>query len=273
MFLTQLNNISNIKDYDVEGFIIGIRDLSLRMNKYFEIDELPAIVQTLRESDKLVFINLNNFFTDNELDNLESTLTLISTLNVDGIYFQDLSLITINISKKLRLNLVYKPDTLVTNKEELVAYQTYIKGIVISNEIILDDINDFGSELEKHLIIHGNIVMFHSKRRLLSTYCEYTSQNLDSKNGYLIEELREEKLPIVEDSTGTSIYRGNVLQSKGAISKLKGITYYIVDNVLKDDKYTIDVINSYKHNKELPIDNYDEGFYYNKTVYIKDGGK
>ncbi|XMB85154.1 U32 family peptidase [Mycoplasmatota bacterium WC44] len=272
--LKTIEDINLAGDSFILGTTFGVR------NDIFTLEEIKYVKLN---TNKNVYVNLDRVIHEDELDKLESFLNELKKINVDGIYFSDLSIFTISEDLGLIDKLIYNPGTLVTNYVDVQFYLTLgIKRVCLSREITLEDINEIMNHTKDvEVIIHGKLNMFYSKRKLLTNFFSYTKQKIEKK-GHLIEEIRDEKYPIIEDETGTHIFQGNTLNSFKELSEFNDITVRI-DGYLFDQEYVEDVLNIYNEirngmNSSEAFNNYsvkydsDElfsGYYYKETNYMK----
>jgi putative protease len=121
--------------------------------------------------------------------------------------------------------------------------------------------------------------MFHSKRPLITNFFKF--QDIDEpvyNQLELVEEKRQERYPVVENNHGTHIFRPKPMHSFESIQALdQVIDLFIIDGVLKDDTYNLNVLKDYhtamKNPDERPrlIEKYNEdhdtGFLSKETMY------
>ncbi|XMB66146.1 U32 family peptidase [Mycoplasmatota bacterium zrk1] len=275
--ITSLKDVNQI-NLDVDGFFLGTR-FGVR-NDMFSLRDIEYII---KNTNKNVYVNVDKIFNESELDEVKQFLIELKRLNIDGIYYSDMSVFTISEELDIIDKLIYNPGTLVTNYEDALFYlRLGVKRVCLAREITLADIlkiMEYSTDIE--VIIHGNLNMFYSKRNLLTNFFEFTNQEV-RKKGHLVEEIRSERYPITEDETGTHIFQGEILNSFKELMYFKNITVRI-DGFLQDEKYIEDVTNIYanlrndfdekKAFKDYSI-NYDvnelsTGYYYKETKYIK----
>jgi len=152
----------------------------------------------------------------------------------------------------------------------------------------LNDIKEITekSEIEISIIGHGHLNMFHSRRPLIENFFKYNKEAYDkyvnNRNIYLIEEIRNESYPVVQDNHGTHIFRDKIMESYQEINILNEILdVFIIDSVFKNTAYLIETLQNYhkilntkdqssaKKISEKYQENHDSGFLYKKTVYDK----
>ena len=100
---------------NVDGFIIGLKDMSINMPTYFSLFEIKEINEILKEKHKELFVSLNRNMHNNDLDYLKEILLEFENIKIDGIFYYDVSLINLKQEMNLGLNLVFSEEHSVTN--------------------------------------------------------------------------------------------------------------------------------------------------------------
>ena len=285
--LTNKNNIQKFNSLGINGVIVGQKDFSFRFNRYFNNDELKEISTEIHQLNMKLYLNINRIIHEEELDDLKKYLIKVQQY-VDGIYFNDLSIL--NYAKKLNIlnKLIYHPDTLMTNYYDINFYlDKDINSVMISPLITLEEINEIAKNTNQKLdmIIHGYLNMSYSRRKFITNYLNYIHKentyvnNLDMS---LIESTRTNKMPILEDEFGTSIFTDFIQNSFNEINNLKDILgRLIIDDIFLNDEELFDAIELYQkilNHKDYDLDlffnkykehNYGTGYYYQKTNLVK----
>ena len=276
--LKTITEIEKLHQLGVDVFCLDTEFTAKRIAK-FSINEIKKITETHPEN---FYLLINKIIHEEDLDNLSFFLKTIQKYRISGIVIADLTVYV--VAKKLHLEhlIIYQPGTMNTDVfSEEYFHKRNIKGITISRELTLEEIEHFGNtDLELSLIGHGYLDMFYSKRKLVSNYLIHKNRtDLNLKNNYnlrLNEEIREsEYYPIFEDEYGTHIFRSNKLISKNEIEDLKPfIKDFFIERIFLTDDELIDSIKLYKDQItlfefQLKHSNYDSGFYYKRTEKVK----
>ncbi len=240
-------SLSTLKKLGVTHILINELEFSSGI-KGFDLTELKSVTIKAHQLGLKVIIKADRLFDQSELEKLVSYLKYLESIKVDEVLFSDLTVKMLVDKYRINLKTVYAPETLLTNKYDVQQLKTDgFDSCVISKDIPLEDMFEIAISNEDYcyLRVHGPILISYGLRRFISVYLDDFKEYSD--NYYLCEENRETRLPIVEKETGTWVY-GYTLQSISEISNiikqpLKGI---IFDNMLYDDKYTIEVIKIYK---------------------------
>ena len=167
--IDEINKTSNLAD----GFIIGIKDMSVNVNFYIDIKGLE-ILNTI--SNKEIFIALNKNMNNSDMKLVEEILKKLNNYNIKGVLFYDVGVL--NIYRKLNLNydLVWAEEHATTNYNTINFFNSFnVKYTYISSDITLDEIKSIKSNTNSLLMVNlfGYLPMFVSKRHIVKNYLEY----------------------------------------------------------------------------------------------------
>lgn len=262
-------------DYNCDSYLIGIDGLSVNMPIYYSIDEVEDLC-----FDKEIFVNLNKNMHSYDLEILENILVRLSKLNIKGVFFYDISVLSIVKRLGLNIPLVWAQEHMTNNymsvdfwKDKGVAYT------LLSEEISVKDIIDIKKNSDSKLVvpIFGYFPMFVSRRHLKKNYLERFSLSDDSSINYIAKE--GFKYPIV-DSSVTTVYTSSYLNGiKDFVSFSDcGIDYVLLNSFLVSDDKMNNVLNMFNsvndNNKEEYFDsisdmlgNVDTFFLHKESIY------
>jgi len=284
----QVKDIIKLKNSGITSVVVGTETFSMRSASIFSDEQLKECKHLCIRENIQMYVSVNRFFMEDDLPYLREHLQYLKRLQVDGIYFSDMGVYYEAKSFGLESKLIYNPDTILTNSADIQAYLNLgIKMCTISKEITVADMLRIGKCINSNLevIIHGRLAMMDSKRMLLSNYMEFIEKDYDVKNNYhlyLMEENRDEHMPIVEDKGGTHIFTGFTLASFEELQEIihAGICNLRIESLF----YTIDelckIVEDYKkviespcegrllfkaYEKKYPLQNITKGFMYKKT--------
>ena len=263
---------SNLKQtkLNCDGVIIGIKDLSINMPAYFELEDLKNI-------NKEIFVCLNKNMHNSDIDYLKETLIKLNDYNIKGVIFYDLAIP--NLVNKLNLNydLVWSQEHMTNNYYTInFWYEKNIKYTWVSNDITLREMQEIKENTKAKLMVtlFGYLPIFASKRHLVKNYLKTFNLKDDSKINYMEKE--DKIYPLVDDKE-TVVYTDFILD--GLKEKLLLDYDYIILNsfLIDDDKFkkVLDIFNEVNkdnlNQKEEQLnklfDNLKKGFFYNETVY------
>ncbi len=285
--LTNPASIQPLVDAGCDIFIVGIDHLSHRMNKTFSLEEFIPLAETIKAHHKQVYVNLNRIVHDEDLNALSTAMAVMKERDIEGILFTDLAVFMLAEKVQLTDRLIYAPETYSTHSYDLAFWQAEkIKGIVLSREVTLTDIETIAqdSPLPIYFYGHGYLNMFHSRRPLIENFFKHTNDRnpeamIDRRNLTIVEEIRDAHYPIYQDEYGTHIFRDKPRESFTVFEQLKkALDVLIIDSVLIEEEAFIQAVADYRSGLDKPLDNaiiaryhrqYDQGFYFKKTQSTK----
>ncbi len=301
--IVSATSIDFIKKCDFcDAFIIGEKGKGLRLPHYFSFNEMKDILNLVKKRNQKLYIACNKIFHEDELVDADHYLKQISTLDIDGIIFGDLGIYQIAKKYQLVHKLIYHPETYLTNYESVRFFSNKgIKRVSIAKEITLDDIIEIASKksIEIDILGHGAVNMFHSMRDLVTNYYKFLKHDQPTKyrneSLYIVEEIRDDKYPMIEDENGTHIFSAYdmcIIQHLDELIK-NHVTSIRIEGLFKTDDVLLGItkvyydayrdyyhdINKYKSNKDEYINRlksingiqpFKDGFLFKKTIYKGD---
>lgn len=262
----------------VDGFIIGVKGLSV--NLPFYVEQLEEVVKFVKENNKEIFISLNKNIHNSDLEFLKETLITLEKLDVTGVIYYDASIVNLKKELGLKLDLVWGQEHMTTNYLTSNYWYSFgAKYMLVSNEITIDEIIEISKNTESKLMVQlfGYIPIFNSRRHLVENYLK--TFGLNSSNDYLIEK-EGKSYSIVDSELGTTVYSANILNGIGEYLNLKdnNISYIVLNSYGIDDNdfcnivdffNTVDSNNISEYNNKIDemFNNVDRGFLYTETVY------
>ncbi len=279
-------NKKDILDYldYTNSFIIGLKDFSINYQEY-SIEEIKELLGKYPNIEIFVSINKNIFNSD--LKELENKLNELNNLNIKGVLFYDLSILSIVKKNNLNLDLVWAAEHMTTNYNTCNYY--YVKGckyVYLSSEITIDEIKEIKEKSDIKLIsfFFGYPDVSFTKRKLLTNYFLYNKLDKE-KDWYTITGGEDNKYFIKESSLGTRILYGKVMNGIKPFNDLVNtVDYALLNEELMDHNIFISGLKIFKDlldnkitneeaNKKIEelVNSDDTVFYYKKTIYkVKD---
>lgn len=289
----QFGDLHKLKEAGATSVVIAVPFYSARGAAYFERDTLKEVKQECSRLSLRMLVLANRFFTQEEISGLREFLMELKDMDVDGIYYGDECVLY--EAEKLNMvdKLIYTPDTLLTNHGDVQYYlDEGISMVSISREITKEEVCQIVKQVQGdvEIMIHGRVNMMHSKRHLLTNYLEFVGKPeevVGKRSLYIMEETRDERMPIMEDELGTHVFSGYTLVSFQEIKDFveAGATHFKIDGIFHDIEYVCEAIQLYrsicegKDAQEIALDyhqRYEQdhttsGFYYTKTSKVKAG--
>lgn len=275
MIMPTRDNLEDILSY-TNAILVGLKDMSVNMPDYFTLDEIKKIKNICKEKNIEVFVALNKNMHTKDLEPLNNVLSTIDNLEINGIFYYDISLVKYKEELKFNTPLVWSQEHLTTNYATMnYWYSKDIKYTYVSSEITLDEIEMINKESDMNLIvpIFGYLPMFVSKRNLVNNYKDYFNLKDESFNYELEKEDR--KYPIDNNNLGTVVYSSSILNGLLELEKLENlnISYVTLNSYrIPNDKFIQVASLFYKREyRSDEIDNMfsntDKGFLYKETIY------
>ena len=262
---------------DIDGVIVGIKDLSINQPAYFTLDEIKKINEIIKNNGKEIFVSLNKNMFNKDLEILEYTLLQLDNLKLNGILYYDIAIVNFKKNLKLVTPLVWNQEHLTTNYLTSNFWYEYgAKYTMLSSEITLDEINEIAlnANAKTMVPIFGYLPMFVSRRHLVKNYLDTFKIKDDSNINYIKKE--DKMYAIIDSNDGTIAYSNKCLN--GINETLKLLVDYIVLNSFNINNATFKrVVSMYNIVNESNVQEFkeeidkmldtDTGFLYKETIY------
>lgn len=262
---------------DIDGVIVGIKDLSINQPAYFTLEEIKKINEIIKNNGKEIFVSLNKNMFNKDLEILEYTLLQLDNLKLNGILYYDIAIVNFKKNLKLVTPLVWNQEHLTTNYLTSNFWYEYgAKYTMLSSEITLDEINEIKENAKAKIMvpIFGYLPMFVSRRHLVKNYLDTFKIKDDSSINYIEKE--NKTYAIIDSNDGTIAYSNKCLN--GINETLKLNSDYIVLNSFNINNATFRrVVSMYNIVNESNVQEFkeeidkmletDTGFLYKETVY------
>lgn len=260
----------------VDGYILGIENLSVNMPYYFKLNEVLDVIK--KNSNKEIFVILNKNMHDSDLEMLKETLLELNRTNVKGIIYYDISIVNLKDELGLDLELVWNQEHMTNNYFTINYWKEHgVNYTWLSNDITLKEIKEIEENVDSKLMIElfGYVPMFTSYRHLVNNYLE--TFDLRQKEEYYIEK-EGKSYSIVDDKNGTTVYSSNILNGLYESVELNNLDYIILNSYNIDEdcfEIVVELFNNandknkieYKKIIDNMFKNTDSGFLYKETVY------
>ena len=256
----------------VDGYIIGIKDMSVNANMY--IEDLTM----LKDINKDVFIALNKNMHNSDLQKVKQILIDLNNYNIKGVLYYDIAILSIYKSLDLNYDLVWSQEHLTTNYSTINYWNKLgVNYTYLSSDITEEEIIEITKNTKTKLIVNlfGYLPMFVSKRHIVKNYLEYFKLNDNSDVNYMTKEGKV--YPIIDNNIGTTVYSNNILN--GINTSLNIDVEYIALNsfgINTDDFINViemfksvnkDNVSVYEEKINNMFNNIDNGFLNTKTIY------
>lgn len=278
--LAPAGNLEKLKtaiNFGADAVYIGGSKLNLRaFADNFDNEELKKGIQYAHERNKKIYVTLNVFPHNEDLEGLEEYLIELYNLNVDAVIVSDPGIIMTarEVAPNLELHLSTQANN-VNWKSAIFWHKQGIKRIVLARELSLSQIKEIRSKLpescELEAFVHGSMCMSYSGRCLLSNYMTGRDANRGEcaqpcrYKYFLMEEKRPgEYFQIMEDDKGTYIMNSKDLCMIEHIPELmkSGISSFKIEGRMKSSFYVASVVKAYRSAIDSYIEN-PEKFVFN----------
>lgn len=249
------SSFDEIKTLDCDSFLVGSDEYGVRTNTSFSLEEIKRIKDIVVFRNKRLYILVNKILVQDEIHGLYEYLENLKNIDVDGIFFSDMSIIT--LARKLDIvdKLVYFSETQNVNYKDSEFYlKQGLKGTILSKEVPLDDIIATSEKVKGQvgMIIHGYLHMFYSKRKILRNYFNKYEQEYDYKNKRTLrlkELKRDEYYPIYEDEHGSYIFSHGCMSSLNDFDSIinSNISMLIIDSIFLSPRHVERAVTYYRN--------------------------
>lgn len=247
--------------YGADAVYIGGEAFSLRaMADNFDRDKMVEALKFAHERGKKVYVTVNIFAHNSDLDSLPEYIKQLDEIGVDAVLVSDLGVFSIvrEVAPNLEVHISTQANN--TNYRTCEFYHKLgAKRVVLARELSLKEIrevrNKIPDDLELEAFVHGAMCMAYSGRCLLSNYMTGRDANRGAcahpcrYKYHLVEEKRPgEYFEIDEDDRGTYIMNSHDLCMIEYIPDLvdSGITSLKIEGRMKSSYYVATVVKAYR---------------------------
>ena len=270
--LAPAGNLEKLKtaiSFGADAVYLGGSKLNLRaFADNFTTEELKEGIAFAHARNKKVYVTVNIFPHNEDLEGVEEYLIDLYELGADAILAADPGIIATAKEVVPNLEIHLSTQANCTNyKAALFWHRFGVKRVVMAREMSLKDFKELREKLPKtceiEAFVHGSMCMAYSGRCLLSNYMT----GRDANRGECAQPCRykyhlvEEKTPgeyheITEDSNGTFIMNSKDLCMIEHIPELmnSGINSFKIEGRMKSPFYVASVVKAYRE----AIDSYIE---------------
>lgn len=261
----------------VDGYILPLEDFSVSYKVKYSLEEIEGLV---KDTKKEIFVLINKNIENFEISALEKVLCRLSELNVDGVFFYDLAVLSIVRRLGLSLGLIWSQTHMVTNYNTInYYYEKGAKGAHLSNEITLDEMIEIKKKVKSKIfadVIYQPVVSF-SKRHLVENYYKSRGKDMSPKSILVNEKISNQEYLVNEEENGTTFVSLSVVNGTRMLESMidAGIEYGIIDvRTIDEELFLDDVLEvlSGNFNEDLLLAlekkiGSNTGFFRKKTIY------
>lgn len=238
-----------IKNDLISSYIISLEKYNLFTESTYNIEEVINITTYLKKHNKCVIIDVAKIVHQDELEDLENTIVLLSNSGVDYFMYSDFCVHYILSKNNLNHKSMLYSNTYLTNTLDTKIYQEKNAMVVLSNQINTDELVQISLNSCDNQVISafGVALIMYTYRPLLTNYFAYRNQSYDSKkvNYSLQEEFRDDLYPIIECENSTKIYDFGHYYLFDELKQMNQNANIIVSGELLKDSQYLEVLNLY----------------------------
>lgn len=224
----------------------------------FDDEEIFQAMSYLHAHGKKGYVTVNIVAKEEDFQEIDSYLQVLSMAKVDGLIVSDLGLVSYIREKFPNLNVHISTQANINNSFTAKVYQNMgATRIVLAREMNLDEIKILHNkvpDMELEAFVHGAMCISYSGRCLLSNYLTGRESNRGAcvqacRWKYFIrEQSRDELMPIEEDERGTYILNSKDMCLIDHLDKFKdaGVCSLKIEGRMKSDYYVASVVNAYR---------------------------
>ncbi|MEG0296110.1 MAG: U32 family peptidase [Clostridium sp.] len=256
-------------DFGADAVYIGGGRLNLRaFSDNFSNEEMAEGVKYCHERGRKLYVTMNVFPRNHDLNGVENYIKGLYDLGVDAIIVADPSIVAAakEVAPELEIHLSTQAN-IVNWRAAKFWYDQGVKRIVLARELTFKEIKEVRENLpadcEIEAFVHGSMCIAYSGRCLISNYMlgrdanKGICSNACRYKYYLVEETRPgQYYPVVEDDNGTYIMNSKDLCMINHIPELmnSGIYSFKIEGRMKSEFYVASVVKAYRD----AIDSYME---------------
>ncbi|MBQ8963734.1 MAG: U32 family peptidase [Clostridia bacterium] len=247
--------------FGADAVYLGGPQLQLRAaNAGFSMDALAQAVKETHALGRRLYVTVNAFPTNDELEALGDYAQGLFALGVDAAIVADLGAVA--VMRKAAPNLPIHISTQANCLNWAAATAWYELGasrVVLAREMTLEQIGQLRAHtpaaLELEAFVHGAMCMAWSGRCMISAYLTGRSANRGGCTQscrwryHLVEEKRPgEFFPVEEDDRGTTILSSHDLNCLDFLDQIAaaGVTSFKIEGRMKSPYYVATVTNAYR---------------------------
>lgn len=264
-------------------------------NAGFSEENIIKAAELVHGKGKKLYITVNCFATNNEIDRLPDYARFLHEVGVDGVIVSDLgSVVTIkNAAPELPVHISTQAN-IQNYKTAEVYYNMGAERVVLGREMTLDEIRELRArtpkEMEIEAFVHGAMCMSYSGRCLISSYLSGKSGNHGECTQpcrwmyNIVEEKRpEQHFTVIEENGTSAILSSHDLCCIDFLDEIAeaGVISFKIEGRMKSPYYVATVTNAYRQrmNDTASLDAlkyelecashrpYSTGFYYGALKY------
>ena len=247
--------------FGADALYIGGPFMQLRaQTSGFGIEEIVRAAEYTHSLSKKLYVTVNSFAKNSEIEPLKSYAKELYGANVDGVIVSDIG--ALSAVRKAAPDLPVHISTQANCQNyasALVYYEMGARRVVTGREMTLSEICEMKQKLpfdmEIECFVHGAMCMSYSGRCFLSPYLSHRSGNRGEctqpcRWSYHLTEMKRpgEFFQIEETKNGTNILSSRDMNCMDIIDSMidAGVTSVKIEGRMKTPYYVATVVNAYR---------------------------
>jgi putative protease len=245
--------------YGSDAVYMGMSDFSLRAKAdNFAEDGLKEAVRFVHQLGRKVYITLNIFPHNRDIDLIEDHLNFLKTIRPDALIVSDQGVFEMASEIAPEIPLHVSTQANITNFRSARFWEKLgAKRLVLSRELTIDEIREIRDSvsIELECFVHGSICISYAGKCYMSSFLNNRSGNRGECtntcrwNYALMEESRPGAyLPVYENDRGTYVMSSQDLCMIEHLDKLAdaGIDSFKIEGRMKGINYAAGVVKTYR---------------------------
>ena len=246
--------------YGADAVYTAGKNFSLRaQSDNLSEQELKQATEFCHSLHKKIYVAVNIFAHNSDLDDLPEYLEFLQKIKIDAIIISDPGIFLLSRKYAPEIPIHISTQANITSWRSAEFWQNLgAKRIILARELTISEIKEIRSklpELELEIFVHGAMCMSYSGRCLLSSFLNRRSANRGNCTQpcrwkfNLMEETRPgEYFPIEEDKYGTYILNSKDLCLFDRLAEIKksGINSIKIEGRMKSIYYVANLTRTYK---------------------------
>ncbi len=179
-----LNRLKTVIMYGADAVYAGTPDMSLRSQSGFSLEDLKEGIEFAHARGKRVYLTLNLFAHNRDIEKLPGFLKTIREMNPDGVIVSDLGVFHYLAEHAPELELHVSTQANVVSWLTVKSWQSQGADLcVMAREVSFDELREIREkcpDIRLETFVHGAMCMTYSGRCLLSNYMAERGANQGS---------------------------------------------------------------------------------------------
>lgn len=247
--------------YGADAVYVGGECFSLRTAaENFTMDQLKEGIEFAHKHGVKVYLALNAFPHNRDIEELKSYITEIAKTDIDAVIVADLGAFVLvsELAPRLEIHISTQANT-VNHVTAASWYKMGAKRVVLARELSFEEIKEIRDKtavgLELEMFVHGAMCVSYSGRCLLSNYLVGRDSNKGDcaqpcrwKYSVVEEKRPNEFIPLEETDRGSFVFNSKDLCLIKRIPELisAGVTSLKIEGRVKTEYYVASVVKIYR---------------------------